>query len=235
MSRLLRLYPRPWRDRYGEEFDALISSRPPSVVDRLDIIRGAIDARLHPQLQGPDRVPDRSGFATLAGFGVLVAAVIIMANGPVRYDEYGTYREGEGGLAFVLLAAALLSVGLHRVVVRLPAGASVARISGWMAIIAGPVWSIMPWVMPLGVLFLVSVMVVAVGAGRAHIWPAWLVAIIILLPAIPAGLMAVLAFLPWYTLRVAGIDALILLAPIGGLWLAVGFGLLRGFPRPIAA
>jgi hypothetical protein len=217
------------------EFDALISSRPPSVVDRLDIIRGAIDARLHPQLRGPDRVPDRSGFATLAGFGLLAVAVIIWANGPVRYDEYGMYREGEGGLAFVLLAAALLSVGLYRVVDRLPAGASVARISGWIAIIAGPVWSIMPWVMPLGVLFLVSVMVVAGGAGRAHIWPAWLVAIIILVPAIPAGLMAVLALLPWYTLRVAGVDALILLAPIGGLWLAVGFGLLRGFPRPLAS
>lgn len=235
MSRLLRLYPRLWRDRYGEEFDALISSRPPSVVDRLDIIRGAIDARLHPQLRGPDRVPDRYGFVSLAGFGLLAAAVIIWANGPVRHDEYGTYREGEGGLAFVLLAAALLSVGLYRVVVRLPAGASVARISGWIAIITGPVWSIMPWVMPLGVLFVVSVMVVAVGAGRAHIWPAWLVAMVILPPAIPAGLMAVLAFLPWYTLRLAGVDALILVAPIGGLWLAVGFGLLRGFPRPLAS
>jgi hypothetical protein len=235
MSRLLRLYPRPWRDRYQEEFIDLMSERPPSLADRLDIVRGAIDARLHPQLRGPDRVPDRSGFATLAGFGLLVAAVIIMANGPVRYDEYGTYREGEGGLAFVLLAAALLSVGLYRVVVRLPAGASVARTSGWISIIAGPVWSIMPWVMPLGALFLVSVMVVAVGAGRAHIWPAWLVAIIVLLPVIPAGLMAVLAFLPWYTLRVAEVDALILLAPIGGLWLAVGLGLLRGFPRPAAS
>jgi hypothetical protein len=235
VSKLLRLYPRPWRDRYQEEFIDLMSERPPSLADRLDIIRGAIDARLHPQLRGPDRVPDRSGFATLAGFGLLVAAVIIMANGPVRYDDYGTYREGEGGLAFVMLAAALLSVGLSRVVVRLPAGASVARISGWIAMIAGPAWSFMPWMMPLGVLFLVSVMVVAAGAGRAHIWPAWLVAIIILLPAIPAGLMAVLAILPWYTLRVAGVDALILLAPIGGLWLAVSFGLLRGFPRPVAS
>jgi len=47
--------------------------------------------------------------------------------------------------------------------------------------------------------------------------------------------MAVLAFLPWYTLRVAEVNALILLAPIGGLWLAVGLGLVRGFPRPVAS
>jgi hypothetical protein len=235
VSRLLRLYPRPWRDRYQEEFVALMSERPPSLADRLDIVRGAIDARLQPQLQGPDRLPDRSGFATLAGFGLLVGAVIIMANGPVRYDEYGTYREGEGGLPFLLLAAALLSVGLYRLVMRLPLGATVPRVSGWIAIITGPVWLVMPWVMPLGVLFLVAVMLVAVGAGRAHIWPAWLVAIIVLLPVIPAALMAVLAFLPWYTLRVAEVNALILLAPIGGLWLAVGLGLLRGFPRPAAS
>ena len=232
MSRLLRLYPQPWRDRYEEEFIDLMSERPPSLADRLDIVRGAIDARLQPQLRGQDLVPDRSGFATLAGFGMLVAAVIIMANGPVRYDEYGTYREGEAGLPFLLLAATLLSVGLYRLVARLPVGANVARISGWIAIITGPVWLFMPWVMALGVLFLVAVMLVAIGAGRAHMWPAWLVAIIILLPVIPAGLMAVLAFLPWYTLRVAEIDALILLAPIGGLWLAVGLGMLRGFPRP---
>jgi hypothetical protein len=235
MSKLLHLYPRSWRDRYAEEFVALLSERPPSLADRLDIVRGAIDARLQPQLQGPDRLPDRYGFSTLAGFGLLVGAAMIMANGPVRYDEYGTYREGEGGLVFLLMAAVLLSAGLYRVVMRLPAAASVARISGGIAIIAGPVWSVMPWVMPLGVLFLVSVMLIAVGAGRAHIWPAWLVAIIILLPVVPAGLMAVLAFLPWYTLRVAEVNALILLAPVGGLWLAVGLGLLRGFPRPAAS
>ncbi len=235
MSKLLRLYPGPWRDRYQEEFIDLMSERPPSLADRLDIVRGAIDARLQPQLQGPDRFPDRYGFATLAGFGLLVGAAIIMANGPVRYDEYGTYREGEGGLAFLLLAAALLSVGLYRLVSRLPAGATVPRVSGWIAIVTGPVWCSMPWVMPLGALFLVAVMLVAIGAGRAHIWPAWLVAIIVLLPVVPAGLMAVLAFLPWYTLRVAEINALILLAPIGGLWLAVGLGLLRGFPRPVVS
>ena len=49
MSRLVRLYPKAWRARYGDEFAALIAERPPTLGDRLDIVRGAFDARLHPQ------------------------------------------------------------------------------------------------------------------------------------------------------------------------------------------
>ena len=42
---LLRLYPETWRSRYGAEFADLLAARPPSRRDRLDIVRGAIDAR----------------------------------------------------------------------------------------------------------------------------------------------------------------------------------------------
>jgi hypothetical protein len=49
MSRLVRLYPRPWRDRYEEEFLALLAERPLTVADRLDMVRGAVDAHVHPQ------------------------------------------------------------------------------------------------------------------------------------------------------------------------------------------
>jgi hypothetical protein len=51
MSRLVRLYPRRWRDRYEEEFLALLKERPPTMSDRLDTIRGAVDAHLNPQGQ----------------------------------------------------------------------------------------------------------------------------------------------------------------------------------------
>ena len=50
MSALVRLYPRPWRERYEIEFLAVLASRPPSIGDRVDIVRGAVDARLHPEL-----------------------------------------------------------------------------------------------------------------------------------------------------------------------------------------
>jgi hypothetical protein len=49
-ARLMRWYPRSWRDRYGEEFAELlvadISERPRSRARTADVIRGGIVARL---------------------------------------------------------------------------------------------------------------------------------------------------------------------------------------------
>ena len=47
---LLRLYPRAWRNRYEDEFAALLEQCPFSLSDLLDIFVGAIDARLHPHV-----------------------------------------------------------------------------------------------------------------------------------------------------------------------------------------
>jgi MFS family permease len=54
MSRLLALYPRAWRSRYGDEFSDLLEARPPSLRDLLDIVIGAVDARINPQVPGAD-------------------------------------------------------------------------------------------------------------------------------------------------------------------------------------
>lgn len=49
MKALLRLYPRGWRERYGAEVaDYLDTAKPPRLRAALDLIAGAIDARLHP-------------------------------------------------------------------------------------------------------------------------------------------------------------------------------------------
>lgn len=50
MILLLKLYPRSWRERYGDELADLVrhQSWTPALV--IDLIAGAIDARLHPQL-----------------------------------------------------------------------------------------------------------------------------------------------------------------------------------------
>jgi hypothetical protein len=47
MSRLVRLYPAAWRDRYGDELAALLEDRPPGPFDVADLLLGAIDAHLH--------------------------------------------------------------------------------------------------------------------------------------------------------------------------------------------
>lgn len=48
MDPLLRLYPGPWRIRYGPEVAALLEEHPPGWRDRADLLRGALDAHLHP-------------------------------------------------------------------------------------------------------------------------------------------------------------------------------------------
>jgi hypothetical protein len=47
---LLLLYPRRWRRRYGDEFLALIQDRGVSSSVIFDVLRGALDAWLHPHL-----------------------------------------------------------------------------------------------------------------------------------------------------------------------------------------
>ena len=51
---LLRLYPRAWRERYGEELLALIETQSPLGLGTwLDLLRGALAAHLHPLAARP--------------------------------------------------------------------------------------------------------------------------------------------------------------------------------------
>jgi hypothetical protein len=232
VSRLLRLYPPQWRERYGDEFLALISERPPSVTDRLDVIRGAVDARLHPQLPAPPRIPDRSGLATLVGFGLLIMAGLVAANGPIRYDEYGSYREGGAALLFFLPALGLLSYGIYRLTKRVPVASIGTRSAAWLAIVAGMFWSLMPWMWSIGLIFLAAVLVFTIGARRANVISTGAVIAVAIVLAIPVSIFAAMLFLPWYAFREAGLDFSVVMVPLSGLWLLIGFRLLRGFPPP---
>ena len=51
MRHLVRLYPKRWRDRYGAEIAALLEQ--PRMTTVVDVLRGAIDAHLHPTLSTP--------------------------------------------------------------------------------------------------------------------------------------------------------------------------------------
>jgi hypothetical protein len=48
MTWLLRLYPRLWRRRYGDEVAAMLAGRGFSLAVAVDLVAGAIDVRLHP-------------------------------------------------------------------------------------------------------------------------------------------------------------------------------------------
>ena len=232
MSRLLTLYPRTWRERYEDEFRGLITERPPTPVDRIDIVRGALDAHIHPQLPSAPRIPDRRGVWPLVGFAMIVVALIIGANGPLHHDAYGAYRDGALALPFLVGAAVLLSIGLYRVIQRLPDAAGGPRLAGSIAIVAGPAWACMPWITPIGLVFLLGVLGLAVGARRTGVLPTTTVAILVALLVVPAALLAAVPFLPWFAFRLLEFNLLVILGPITLVWLVVGAALLHGSVRP---
>jgi hypothetical protein len=72
---LVRLYPRAWRDRYGDEFQALLEQQSATVGRVADVVLGAIDAHLtanSPERRGwwLSRIP-----GLMIAFGALVWAV----------------------------------------------------------------------------------------------------------------------------------------------------------------
>jgi len=72
---MLRLYPAAWRRRYGPEMAGLLAERPLTMADRLDLLRGAADAHLHPAT--PSRLPAIA--ALLAGAVWVVVGLTILA------------------------------------------------------------------------------------------------------------------------------------------------------------
>jgi hypothetical protein len=85
MSRLIGLYPGPWRARYEAELRDLLAARPPSLTGRLDLVGGALDAWLHPELVVPgaaDRRPSArvrlAGLAGVAGGALWLAMAVTL-------------------------------------------------------------------------------------------------------------------------------------------------------------
>jgi hypothetical protein len=184
MSRLVSLYPRVWRDRYEAEFLGLIAERPMTLFERFDIVRGALDARLHPQVRqsreaapsppGRDdlRVARRLGLAAVIGAPFWLTAFAVMMMGPIRHDDYGAYRDGGAAFPIFFAAIVLLVAGLLGHLIRLPAGARLARGSAMAAIPFLLLFGTGPWMWPFGLISIVLLLVLAVSGLRAGAWPA---------------------------------------------------------------
>ncbi len=102
-SSLVRLYPPSWQDRYGEEMRAVLESGPLDRHDRMDLLRGALDAWLHPA--APSRVP---AVAALIGGGLwtVVAASVVFQPTPL---DWPGYLAETIGLAIVATACLLVA------------------------------------------------------------------------------------------------------------------------------
>ncbi len=110
---LLRLYPAAWRKRYGAEFAELLSARPPDIRDRFDIVLGAIDARVNPQL--PTSTIARTATAVdrlLALAGVTTGVLFAIWGGllAVASPRWGSMEMADEGLVAISYGAGFIGV-----------------------------------------------------------------------------------------------------------------------------
>jgi len=243
MSRLLRLYPSAWRDRHGEELLALLETRPPNLRDRIDLVRGALDARLHPELlPGPDGTftarPDvairRLGVATMAGSITWALTWWIATTGPMVTDQHGTYRDGSAALLPWFVSMWLLVIGVAVHGGRLPAEARLARVGVVAAVSGLVVWSFGPWAWPGMAIGIPGLAVFGIGAWRSGAWPTLPSALLIGAAILVA--VAILVALAGALATVETVLALGTIAIASVAWLVVGamhLGAVRpGAPSP---
>ena len=246
MSRLVSLYPAAWRARYEAEFHELIAERAPSRVERFDIVRGALDAHLHPQVRRPGdalspaplpegdyRLARRLGFAALIGAVLWPTGLAIASIGPVVYDGLGAYRDGSAAMPFLFLAIVLLVVGLLGHQIRLPADARLARGSALLAIPFLLVFSVGPWMWQFGLVALGLLIVLAISGLRSGTWPLGASLLVIVACVGVVGIVAVAVAVASGD-RMAGgaffVAAGLTLVPV---WLSVGATLLRRPALPV--
>jgi hypothetical protein len=218
MSRLVRLYPSPWRERYEAEFLSLLDERPPTLLDRLDIIRGAVDARVHPQVAPGAREPElgaagmrRAGAIAVLG-GVLWALAGLGFYGAPYVDDLG-YKDS--GAVFLLGAAAAALTGLGAVMlVRGTASRSIPLRGSAAAILLGAIGLALPWpILVLGYFGIVIGTLVFGMVGAARFGPTFVL----------VGLGGLLAL----GFNTEDGRALMLL-PLGAAWIVTGVLTARG-------
>jgi hypothetical protein len=128
---VVALYPRRWRERYGEELRELIAAEGLSIALVLDVLAGAIDAWIHREYplvlaanekEGPSMSSlfaasdsGRSAWDVLAPLGVLLAYVVVwLTSRAVWGDTPATEAFTYAGLGAACMAAyAIQSLRRH--------------------------------------------------------------------------------------------------------------------------
>ncbi len=100
-GRLLRLYPRGWRERYGDEFLETVGQGRLRIQQVVDIVSGAIDAWLSADV----RDAARAGVSP-AGGGTTMRKYMVCEPGAPRY----TRRDGLIGAGVMLAGTVAFSV-----------------------------------------------------------------------------------------------------------------------------
>lgn len=149
MTRLTALYPRAWRDRYEDEFLLLMAERPDSQRDRVDIVRGAVDARLHPQLKPSNPgEPERLSSAQLDAMLAVLAGALWVATGFAFLGssvnpELG-YKESTVALMLGITGAFVAGLAALAVSRSLPGQHHGASVAARVAVV-GALAMVLPW------------------------------------------------------------------------------------------
>lgn len=154
---LLRLYPRPWRERYEEEMLTMLEQRSLSLADGVNLFFGALDAQLHPHLGTTamslcERILHmfltlRRSLLTL--FCAYVGFILV-GYGFQKMTEYADFQEAAQtntivGLAFNLVVIGAVAALLAMLVGGLPIVVAVIRSAftkkryGSLLLLAGPI------------------------------------------------------------------------------------------------
>jgi len=170
MKRIVRLYPAAWRERYGDEMEALLEDRPVGPFDLIDLLLGAFDAHLH--LRGLGHASEHRKGVTMSPMQTVisrnklialtasVAAVLLLAIGLITIDNIQYFDGTEDivptstlmTLSMLLVAAGLGAVAAGFVVMRrMPAEGAALAVGGSLTAALMTYWLIVPLLVAAGV------------------------------------------------------------------------------------
>jgi hypothetical protein len=109
MKVLLRMYPRAWRERYGEEFLELLSGERPTPRLVLDVLAGALDARFNARLGARAVKP-----AAVASRGLAMIGGLTFRCGATPRQTRAEMLFSSLVLAGLMLGLTALYVGMRR-------------------------------------------------------------------------------------------------------------------------
>jgi len=248
---LLLLYPAPWRRRYGEEFRAVLESRPLGPFDVADVLLGALDARSR-ALRFAGSAEKTGGTLTMLRLGGMgaIAGGVLWALGFIG----GNMDESRLGLWFSI--AAIGSLGILLALIGL--SAFQARRSprlAWAAFVIPAAGTLVSVVGMFGLATRSSEAPMVLGLAPWEIWIIGLFALVLgsILFAVTTLQTEVLSRAAAIALAVTSGAFLVLAAGVsgagnqpwlqvvavlafGGSWVWLGISALRGGPiRAIAA
>ena len=228
MSALVRLYPKAWRARYGREFEALLVERPPSGRDILDIVVGAVDARLAPQVAAEQVVRRTPISARLAGgaamAGGLTWCLTLLAAGVLEQDADITLPIA-ASLGLMLLSLPGSYVRSYARPIALACAALAISVVLWVGqILPWGAWLLIPTFLVLGVL---GPGALALAAARARLTARdrWRLVLLTTPWPIAAIILGLMGFVP-DTIGIGTLIAAVL--PVGIAWIVTGARIARG-------